>query len=81
MTLIVRHILAYASPKFEITSNLFNLANSFCHIQGNLSVSVTCTPILANRVRSRRICLGVRLYVTLIVKHIVTYALLQLVTS
>ena len=45
-----------------------------CVIVYNVTVNVIYKPILASRPRSRRLCLGVRLYVTLIVRHIEAYA-------
>ena len=77
MTLIVRHIVAYAWPQFEITiPNQITLLLQifFYHIQGNVTVSVTNASISACRPWSRRICLGERLYLTLIFRHIVAYA-------
>ena len=35
---------------------------------------MTYTRILASRARNRRICLGIRLYVTLLARYIVAYA-------
>ena len=46
----------------------------FYHIQGNVTVSVTYSPILASRPRRSRICPGAGLQVTLKVRHIVAYA-------
>ena len=45
-----------------------------CVIIYNVTVNINYKPILASRPRCRRICPGVRLKVTLLIKHIVTYA-------
>ena len=67
----------YARSQFEILLthqiSLFVLI-LFHHIQGNVTVTVTWNPILASWPRRRRIGPGGRLYVTLIVRHIVAYA-------
>ena len=77
VTLIFRHTVAIASPQFELIlphQGRFILLIIFYHIQGNVIVIVTFTPILDSRPRRRRLYLGVRLYVTLIVSDIVAYA-------
>ena len=40
---------------------------------GKVTVNLTYTPILASRPKSHRICPGVRLTTTLIIRHIVSY--------
>ena len=63
-TLIIKHMVTYAWPEFETSLtheiNLIVLI-LFYHIQGNVTLRVTFTPILASRPRSRRVCSGVRL--------------------
>ena len=49
----------------------------FYNIQGNVTVSVTYNPTLARWPGSRRTGPGEGSYVTLIIKHIVTYACTQ----
>ena len=44
-----------------------------CFIMDNVIANVNYNTILARRPRDRRICLGVRLKVTLIIGHIVAY--------
>ena len=55
-------------------SNEFRRITGFYLIQSYITVKVTNNHNLASRTRSRRICLGVRFKMTLIIKHIVTYA-------
>ena len=64
MTLIIKHIVTYACPQFEISlTNQVNLIVLiyFYRVQGNVTVSVTYSPILESRLTSRRICPGVRM--------------------
>ena len=46
----------------------------FYHIQGYVTVSVTYNPILASMPRFRRFNPSARMWMTLLIKHIVTYA-------
>ena len=66
-TLIITHIVTYAWPQFEISLtheiSLIVLI-LFYHMQGNETLRVTNTPILASRPRSRRLCPRVSLYIT-----------------
>ena len=75
-TLINRHIVSYILTGFEISlTNQINLIvlMFFYHILGNVTVNLTYILILSSRPRSRRICPGVRLRSTLIIRHIVSY--------
>ena len=78
VTLKVRHIVAYASPQFKLSLTHevgLVVLILFYHIQGNVTVSVTYTLILARRPRSRSLCQGVRMQMTLIVvRYIGTFA-------
>ena len=74
MTLIIKDILKYAYPQFEKSlSHQVNLITIMCFIIDNGIANVNYNTILARRPRDRRICLGVRLKVTLIVGHIAAY--------
>ena len=73
MTLIIQHVVIYAGPQLEISLTQYVsliVQIIFYHIQGYVTVSVTLTPILDSRPSSRRICPGLRLMVTLIVRLI-----------
>ena len=77
MTLIIKHIVTYAWPRLGISlphQISIIVLIIFHHKQGNVTVNVTYPPKLASRPRSRRLGLWVRLYVTLIARHTVTYA-------
>ena len=50
--------------------NQFNSINVLYRILGQMTVNLTYTPILASWPRSLRICPGVRLQTTLIIRHI-----------
>ena len=73
LTLITKRIVTYARPQIEIslTHQISLIALIlFCHIQGNVTVSGTYNPNFASRPRSIRICPGVRLQTTCIIRHI-----------
>ena len=80
MTLIVRLIVAYAWTQFGISLTrqirLIVLILIY-YMHGNVTVSLTLTPILGSRPRSRLTRSGVRLQVTLIVRHVLAYAWTQ----
>ena len=73
MTLINKKMVTCDWPQFEISLtqqiSLIVLI-LFYHKQGNVTASVTHTPNLGSRPRSRHICSRVRLKVTLIVRDI-----------
>ena len=60
--------------KFIKTSNYFNRSNSFLSYTIHVTVSVTYNPIWAIWPRSCRLCPGVRMWMTLIIKRIVKHA-------
>ena len=74
-TPIIRHIVSYIWAGFEtsLTNQINFIALIFYHNLGKVNVNLTYTPILASKPRSRRICPGVRLRTTLIIRHIVSY--------
>ena len=74
-TLIIRHIVTYFWKEFEksLTYQINLIVLMFYHILCKVTVNLTCNSILHSRPRIRRICPGVRLQTTLMVRHIVTY--------
>ena len=75
MTLIIKHIVTSAWSQFEISlTHQISLIIIMCVIVYNVTVNLIYKPIIASLPRSRRTCPGVRLWLTLIIRHIAAYA-------
>ena len=77
MTLIIKRIVTYTWPQIGISLThqiILTVLILFYHLQDNVTVSMTYTPIIANRPRAVVYVRETDCCLTLRVRHIVAYA-------